>query len=147
MNEIIRKLMDKTNENIQKVFDLTNQVIGSTASIFGDDIEIEVDPNTNIFKFNYDPFTCEIITDINIMKVKIFVKIESKVLASCIIGIDGFFEEAYTRIDVQFKRKLVDWFTIISGNIDISTLGLAIDNEVKIDDEIKTNEDDENISD
>lgn len=120
MTDIIKQLNDVSVINTYKVHDLLDRVLHIQYVNFPEnDIKFDQERIAFISQIGEDAIIVQ--RDMNTFTVVSRVVKDNDILAECVISVDGGFNEKYSRMDPELKKKVSAWFTEI-GVIDVKTL-------------------------
>ena len=120
MTDIIKQLNDVSVINTYKVHDLLDRVLHIQYVNFPEN-DIKFDQERIAFISQIDENAIIVQRDMNTFTVVSRVVKDNDILAECVISVDGGFNEKYSRMDPELKKKVSAWFTEI-GVIDVKTL-------------------------
>lgn len=120
MTDIIKQLNDVSVINTYKIHDLLDRVLHIQYVNFPEN-EIKFDQERIAFVSQIGENTIIVQRDMNTFTVVSRVVKGNDILAECVISVDGVFNEKYSRMDPELKKKVSAWFTEI-GVIDVNTL-------------------------
>lgn len=146
MNEFVKNLNEHVVANYNKAFSLLDNVLNKTVEAFAD-VDVLYDNSKKCFVVEHlKQSTYSLIVNINYddsPSINATVKFNEFVVANCGMGINGEFEERYSRFpDADMKMVVSEYFTSLSS-IDINNMSdenaveqpdnlMAVDNEEPI---------------
>jgi hypothetical protein len=120
MTDIIKQLNDVSVINTYKIHDLLDRVLHIQYVNFPEN-EIKFDQERIAFVSQIGENTIIVQRDMNTFTIVSRVVKGNDILAECVVSVDGGFNEKYSRMDPELKKKVSAWFTEI-GVIDVNTL-------------------------
>lgn len=144
MNNINEQLRNMTVTYVNKLHDILSVALDKYTEVFN--TEMQFNPEGPAFVSELGEYRIILARDLNGLFVKVNVVNSNNVtVADCGLNVEGKFSETFTRMPIELKKIISEWFDLISG-IDVDNIVLSPDKESEqpevitaVNDEVPTN--------
>lgn len=125
MNKINEYLRNTTLNYTNKLHDIISVILDKYTEVFN--TEMKFNSEAPAFVGELGEYTLVLTRDLNGLFVKVNVINSNNVtVADCGLNVEGKFSETFTRIPVELKKAISEWFDLIS-EIDVDNIVLSND--------------------
>lgn len=127
MNNINEQLRNMTVTYVNKLHDILSVALDKYTEVFN--TEMQFNPEGPAFVSELGEYRIILARDLNGLFVKVNVVNSNNVtVADCGLNVEGKFSETFTRMPIELKKIISEWFDLISG-IDVDNIVLSPDKE------------------
>lgn len=127
MNNVNEQLRNMTVIYVNKLHNILSVVLDKYVEVFNADMQFN--PEGPAFVSELGEYRIILSRDLNGLFVKVNVVNSNNVtVADCGLNVEGKFTETFTRMPIELKKTISEWFDLISG-IDVDNIVLSPDKE------------------